>query len=111
MLLWLCGVLFTWSSFLQCTRRLAVICKELGLEYKLIEVDLYRGAHKTKEFLKKQPFGQVPVMDVRQRILAFKLDFPLDVVFIRMMASNFMNLVQLLVTSLRNLGPLSYPLV
>lgn len=35
----------------------------MGLPYELIEVDLMKSAHKTPEFLKMNPFGQVPVLD------------------------------------------------
>lgn len=35
----------------------------LGLPHDLVEVDLKAGAHKTPEFLKLNPFGQVPVLD------------------------------------------------
>lgn len=35
----------------------------LGLPHELVEVDLMAGAHKTPEFLKLNPFGQVPVLE------------------------------------------------
>lgn len=35
----------------------------LGLEYNLIPVDLLNGAHKQPEYLAKNPFGQVPVLE------------------------------------------------
>jgi glutathione S-transferase len=35
----------------------------LGVPAELIEVDLAGGAHKSPEFLKLNPFGQVPVLD------------------------------------------------
>lgn len=35
----------------------------LGLPHELVEVDLAAGAHKTPEFLRMNPFGQVPVLD------------------------------------------------
>lgn len=34
----------------------------LGIEHELIEVDLKAAAHKSPEFLKLNPFGQVPVL-------------------------------------------------
>jgi glutathione S-transferase len=34
----------------------------LGIEHELIEVDLASAAHKSPEFLKLNPFGQVPVL-------------------------------------------------
>lgn len=35
----------------------------LGLSHELVEVDLMAGAHKSPDFLKLNPFGQVPVLD------------------------------------------------
>jgi glutathione S-transferase len=35
----------------------------LGLPHELVEVDLGAGAHKSPEFLKLNPFGQVPVLE------------------------------------------------
>ena len=35
----------------------------LGIPHELVEVDLMKGAHKTPEFIKLSPFGQVPVLD------------------------------------------------
>jgi glutathione S-transferase len=35
----------------------------LGLPHELVEVDLKSGAHKKPEFLKLNPFGQVPVLE------------------------------------------------
>ena len=35
----------------------------LGVDADLIEVDLANGGHKTPDFLKLNPFGQVPVLD------------------------------------------------
>lgn len=35
----------------------------LGVEAELVEVNLTAGAHKEPEFLKLNPFGQVPVLD------------------------------------------------
>jgi glutathione S-transferase len=35
----------------------------LGIPHELVLVDLVKGAHKTPEFLKLNPFGQVPVLD------------------------------------------------
>ena len=42
----------------------------LGLPHELVEVDLKAGAHKTPEFLKLNPFGQVPVLDDEGVIIA-----------------------------------------
>ena len=35
----------------------------LGLPHELVEVDLMAGAHKAPEYLKLNPFGQVPLLD------------------------------------------------
>lgn len=35
----------------------------LGVPHELVDVDLMKGAHKTPEFVKLSPFGQVPVLD------------------------------------------------
>jgi glutathione S-transferase len=35
----------------------------IGAEFELVQVDLAGGAHKTAEFLKLNPFGQVPVLE------------------------------------------------
>jgi glutathione S-transferase len=35
----------------------------IGLPHELVEVDLKSGAHKKPEFLKLNPFGQVPVLE------------------------------------------------
>jgi glutathione S-transferase len=35
----------------------------MGIAHELIDVDLMQGAHKTPEFLRLNPFGQVPVLD------------------------------------------------
>ncbi|WP_455273935.1 glutathione S-transferase family protein [Rhizobium herbae] len=42
----------------------------LGIDAELIEVDLAAGAHKSPEFLKLTPFGQVPVLDDDGTIIA-----------------------------------------
>jgi glutathione S-transferase len=42
----------------------------LGLPVELVEVDLRKGAHKQPEFLKLNPFGQVPVLDDNGTVVA-----------------------------------------
>lgn len=42
----------------------------LGLPHDLVEVDLKAGAHKSPEFLKLNPFGQVPVVDDEGVVIA-----------------------------------------
>jgi len=46
-----------------CTRRVACVLKEKEIPYELISVDFSVGEHKSPEYLKKQPFGQVPYID------------------------------------------------
>lgn len=42
----------------------------LGIQADIIDVDLANGAHKQPEFLKKNAFGQVPVLDDGTHTLA-----------------------------------------
>src|SRR4051812_44056627 len=44
-------------------RRCYWLAKELGLEIDAIEIDLHSGQHKSPDFLKLNPNGQVPVLD------------------------------------------------
>jgi glutathione S-transferase len=37
---------------------------QLGLDYRLVEVDILRGESRTPEFLAKNPSGQVPLLEV-----------------------------------------------
>ncbi|KAH0828989.1 glutathione S-transferase [Lanmaoa asiatica] len=46
-----------------CTRLVALICKEKEIPYELIPVDLTKREHKSPEFTKFQPFGQIPYID------------------------------------------------
>jgi glutathione S-transferase len=43
--------------------RVELFLSLLGLPYDIVEVDLARGAHKAPEFIAKNPFGQVPVIE------------------------------------------------
>jgi glutathione S-transferase len=43
-----------------CTRRVALVLHEKKVPFELVEVDLGKGENKSPEYLKKQPFGQVP---------------------------------------------------
>jgi len=43
-----------------CTRLVALICKEKGIPYELVTINLTKGEQKSAEFIKKQPFGQIP---------------------------------------------------
>jgi glutathione S-transferase len=48
-----------------CTRRVALIAKELNVPYELIPVDLLVAEHKQPPHLEHQPFGQIPYISVR----------------------------------------------
>lgn len=50
--------------------RIELFLSLLGLDAERIEVDLAVGAHKTPAFLAKNPFGQVPVLEDGDRVLA-----------------------------------------
>lgn len=45
------------------SHRVEMFLSLLDLDYSLIDVDLMKGEHKTEQFLKLNPFGQVPVLD------------------------------------------------
>ncbi|KAK9049973.1 hypothetical protein SSX86_031058 [Deinandra increscens subsp. villosa] len=46
-----------------CPQRVMACLFEFGIDFELIDVDLDSGEHKQPEFLQKQPFGQVPVVE------------------------------------------------
>jgi glutathione S-transferase len=51
------------APYSTCTQRILTTLEELNVtDYKLEFVDLSKGAHKSPDFLKLQPFGQVPVL-------------------------------------------------
>ena len=45
------------------SHRAELLLSLLGLPVRLVDVDLRKGAHKQPDFLKLNPFGQVPVLD------------------------------------------------
>ncbi|MFN0313834.1 MAG: glutathione S-transferase family protein [Burkholderiales bacterium] len=45
------------------SHRVQLALSLMGLPHELIDVDLMKGAHKSADFLKLNPFGQVPVLD------------------------------------------------
>jgi len=45
------------------SHRAELLLSILGLDANIIDVDLLNGAHKTADFLKKNAFGQVPVLE------------------------------------------------
>jgi glutathione S-transferase len=51
------------AAFSTCTQRVLTTLAELGVDdYKLEPVDMMKGQHKSPDFLKLQPFGQIPVL-------------------------------------------------
>lgn len=52
------------------SHRAHLLLSLLGLPHELVEVDLKAGAHKNPDFLKLNPFGQVPVLDDAGVIIA-----------------------------------------
>nr|XP_043622328.1 glutathione S-transferase F11-like [Erigeron canadensis] len=46
-----------------CPQRVLACLLEFGVEFELINVDLDSNEHKQPDFLLKQPFGQVPVVE------------------------------------------------
>ncbi|KAH0538973.1 hypothetical protein FGG08_004488 [Glutinoglossum americanum] len=46
-----------------CTQRVLITLHEKGVPYEINAVNLATGAHKDPEYMKKQPFGQVPCID------------------------------------------------
>lgn len=47
-----------------CTQRVATVLREKKVSFKFVEIDMRKGDHKSAEHLKRQPFGQIPVLDV-----------------------------------------------
>lgn len=43
-----------------CTKRVALILHEKEVPFEFFPVDFAKGEHKAPEFIKHQPFGQVP---------------------------------------------------
>ncbi len=52
------------------SHRVRLLASLLGLDVEFISVDLLVGAHKQPEFLAKNPFGQVPVLEDGDVVLA-----------------------------------------
>ena len=52
------------SSQSTCTRRVATVLKEKEVPYEFVAIDFMKGENKTPEYLVKQPFGQVPYIEV-----------------------------------------------
>ncbi len=52
------------------SHRVELLLSLLGVDAELITVDLLNGAHKAPEFLRMNPFGQVPVLEDGNLLLA-----------------------------------------
>lgn len=46
-----------------CTQRVLTVLKEKNVPYEIVPVDFSKAEHKSEEYLKKQPFGQVPYIE------------------------------------------------
>ncbi|MFI4890266.1 MAG: glutathione S-transferase family protein [Steroidobacterales bacterium] len=44
--------------------KVRLVCKHLGIEYRLAELDIKQGATRTPEFLKKNPNGRIPLLEI-----------------------------------------------
>jgi glutathione S-transferase len=55
------------SKMATCTQRVLILLEELNLPYKLHEIDLASGEQHSKQFLKLNPFGKVPVYDTKNQ--------------------------------------------
>lgn len=52
------------------SHRVELFASLLGLPFELVDIDLLKGAQKAPEFLAKNPFGQVPVIEDGETTLA-----------------------------------------
>jgi len=52
------------------SHRVELLLSLLGIKADIIDVDLMQGAHKTPEFLSKNPAGQVPVLEDGDLVLS-----------------------------------------
>lgn len=54
-----------------CTQRVLITAAEAGVDVELVEIDFQAGQHKSPEYLKLQPFGQVPALEDTENGLTF----------------------------------------
>ena len=47
--------------------KVRLVCKHLGIRYRLIEMDITQGATRTPEFLARNPNGRIPLLEVPGR--------------------------------------------
>ncbi|KND00569.1 uncharacterized protein SPPG_04877 [Spizellomyces punctatus DAOM BR117] len=57
------GIKVHGAPFSTCTQRVAVVLREKNVPFEIVPVNFAAGQHKSEEFLKLQPFGQVPVLE------------------------------------------------
>ena len=57
------------NKMATCTQHILILLEELDLKYDLVSIDLMKGEHKTDEYMKKQPFGKVPVVEYDEHTL------------------------------------------
>ncbi|EDR09231.1 uncharacterized protein LACBIDRAFT_296671 [Laccaria bicolor S238N-H82] len=50
-------------AFSTCTKRVAIVLHEKNVPFEFHPIDFAAGEHKSPEFLKHQPFGQVPYIE------------------------------------------------
>jgi glutathione S-transferase len=59
-----------WHPFSVFPRRVRIALREKALPYDEVEVDLPGGAHRTPEFRRRNPFGQLPVLEDGELVLS-----------------------------------------
>jgi glutathione S-transferase len=52
-----------WHPFSIMPWRILIALHEKGIRYESIQVDVYGSRHRTADFLKMNPFGQIPVLE------------------------------------------------
>ncbi|KAM1955087.1 hypothetical protein ACFX16_024685 [Malus domestica] len=55
-------VVKVYGPFYAAPKRVLVCFVEKEIEFETSPIDLFKGEHKSPEFLKLQPFGQIPVI-------------------------------------------------
>ena len=84
-----------------CTQRVATVLIEKKVPFELVNIDMSKGEHKSEAFTKMQPFGQVPVLEVR---VCHSTDVPPVLTSIsRTMVSSSTKVVPSVVTSPSNM--------
>lgn len=50
-------------------RTVRLLLEEIGADYSLINVDIFNGENNTTEYLAKNPFGKIPILEVDGELL------------------------------------------